>query len=223
MPVRVKVSVVAAEPDLNPADNVATSTPVVRTVSSQPTDWVADAKPGRGKLGQSVDVQVGAINRGPRGAAIGETIYTYIAPSGTEWDTDLPTWCFQVRPKVEFRCTSAIDNPPDRGPIQYWPVRLKILNLAVGDGEFRVESMGGEINPADNTAKITIAVDGAPPRQTSTSGGQPSHPTGTTGGSSGGSGLPITGPPTALIAATGASIASTGAILLLIARRRRIT
>jgi LPXTG-motif cell wall-anchored protein len=225
MPIRVRVSVSAAEHELNPADNVTISTPVMRTVSSPPTDWVADAKPGRGKVGESVDIQVGAINRGPRGVAVGETIYTYVAPSGTEWETDLPSWCFEVRPRVEYRCTSTGENPPEPGPIQYGRVRLKILNLIVGDGEFRVESMGGDINPADNAAKIVVDVEGAPPRQTPTSAAQPSHPggaTGGSGGSGGGSGLPVTGTQTALIAAVGAGIVLAGAILLLVGRRRRV-
>jgi LPXTG-motif cell wall-anchored protein len=196
-----------------------------RTVSSLPTDWVADAKPGHGKVGESVDILVGAINRGPHGVAVGETIFTYVAPSGTEWDMDLSSWCFEVRPGVEYRCTSTGGNPPESGPIQYWRVRLKILNLNVGDGEFRVEPMGGDTNPADNAAKIVVDVEGAPPRQTPTPTAQPSHPGGAaggSGGSGGGSGLPVTGTQTALIAAVGAGIVLTGAILLVAGRRRRI-
>jgi LPXTG-motif cell wall-anchored protein len=108
----------------------------------------------------------------------------------------------------------------------YWRIYLKILNLIVGDGEFRVESMGGEIHPADNVAKLIVDVEGAPPRHTPPSSAQPSHPGGATagsgGGSGGGSGLPVTGTRTALIAAVGAGIILTGAILLLVGRRRRV-
>jgi len=209
MRMRVKVTVSTSAADLVPSDNTVVSEPILRTVVSGATDWVAGAQPVRGKVGDTVTVQLGAVNRGPATVEIGETVSTYVAPPGTEWGTRFISNCVEVRPKVEFRCTSVGSNPPDAGPITFTQqVPLKILQLVVGDGEYRIEGMGGELKPADNAAKIVVEVDGAPPRTTA----PPASPT-----------LPITGSPTTPVLTTGSVLLAVGALLLLLARRRRTT
>jgi LPXTG-motif cell wall-anchored protein len=98
---------------------------------------------------------------------------------------------------------------------------LTILDATVGDGQFRVEGMGGEVNPADNTASIAVNLTGAPPDPAPTT--SVSSPNEGAPGNGGGSDLPTTGAHTALTAAAGATILAIGAALLLLSRRRRIT
>jgi LPXTG-motif cell wall-anchored protein len=209
MSMRVKVTVSASAADLVPSDNTVVSAPILRTVVSGATDWVAGAQSVRGKVGDTVTVQLGTLNRGPATIATGETVSTYVAPAGTEWATRFISNCVEVRPKAEFRCTSVGFNPPESGPISFTQrMPLKILQRVVGDGQYRIEGMGGELKPADNVAKIVVEVEGAPPPPTTA----PAAPT-----------LPTTGTRTMPVVTTGSVLLAVGALLLLLARRRRAT
>jgi LPXTG-motif cell wall-anchored protein len=235
MAARVRLTVSAAEPDLTPADNTVTSGPILRTVTSGATDWVAYAKPiqQQDRQGDLLYTRLAAVNNGPATTGLGEAIYTYVAPPGTEWDLSWGLWssCVEVRPKVEIRCTSQSSDPPS-GPEPtnptYFTLRLKLVSTPVGDGEFRVESMGGELKPNDNVAKIVIDIPGIP-RATGSGSSPTPTPTPTTGGG-GGTGtpvaggsagkLPVTGSHTGLIAGAGLLAVILGAVLYLLGRRR---
>lgn len=230
MAVRARVTVSAAEPDLASADNTVTSGSILRTVVSAATDWVAYAKPigERDRNGDLLYVSLDAANHGPAPTAQGEATFTYIAPPGTEWDQSFGSTCFEVRPKIEIRCTSEGSNPPDLNPPSYFRVRLKLVSTPVGDGEFRVEGMGGELNPSDNVAKIVIDIPGVP-RVPSSGSSQP--PAAGGGGGTGtpaahasgtGGGLPVTGTNTGLIAGAGLIALVLGAVVYLLAQRRRV-
>lgn len=186
MAARVRVTVSATESDLRPDDNTVTSGPILRKVYSGATDMAAYAKPvgEQDRQGDLLYVQLASQNRGPGEIDLGEAISTYVAPPGTEWDLSWGDWssCVEVRPKVEIRCTSQVDFiPPDLNPPSYGPRRLKLVSVPVGDGEFRVESMGGELNPGDNVAKIVIDIPDIPRM----SNGPSSSPTRTSGGGGG--------------------------------------
>jgi LPXTG-motif cell wall-anchored protein len=230
MAARVRVTVSAAEPDLNSADNTATSGPILRKVQAGPTDWVAYAKPigEQDRQGDLLYARLAAQNRGPGGMGLGEAITTFVAPPGTEWDLSWGDWssCVEVRPKIEIRCTSQADFiPPDLNPPSYFSLRLKLVSVPVGDGEFRVEGMGGELHPSDNVAKIVIDIPGIP-RVVPSDGPSPT-PGGSTGTSAtgtpvAGGRLPVTGSKTGLLAGAGALTLVLGAVLFLLGRRRRI-
>jgi hypothetical protein len=186
MAARVRVTVSAAESDLSPDDNTVMSGPILRTVYSGATDWAAYAKPigEQDRQGDLLYVRLASQNRGPATIGLGEAIDTFVAPPGTEWDLSWGDWssCVEVRPKVEIRCTSQVDFiPPDLNPPSYGSLRLKLVSVPVGDGEFRVESMGGELNPGDNVAKIVIDIPDIP----RVSNGPSSSPTRTSGGGGG--------------------------------------
>lgn len=221
MDARVRVTISAAESDLTPADNAATSGPILRTVRSGATDWVAYAQTvgERDRQGDLLYVRLGERNRGPATAELGETIFTYVAPPGTEWDMSwgISSSCVEVRPKIELRCTSQGFNPPDPSPPTYSTMRLKLVSTPVGDGEYRVEGMGGELNPSDNVAKIIIDIPGIP---RVSGGGSSPTPSTSAAGSAGGQ-LPVTGARTGLFAAVGVIVLVLGAVLYLLGRRRR--
>jgi hypothetical protein len=217
MPMKVKVTVTANQADLNPADNTVTSAAIQRTVHGGATDLVAAAQPfdPAGIVGNTLAVQVGFANRGPGLSPVGETILTFTAPSGTQLDPSQFDSCFPVVPHVTVRCTSSGDNPPDQSPIQFFTARFIVTGGPIGLGEFRVEAMGGETNPADNAAKIAaVATTPTTPPTTAPAPGTPS--------SGAAAPLPVTGTKIGLITSLGAVAILLGVGLVLLGRRRRL-
>jgi len=224
MAAHVRVTVSAAESDVNTGDNTATSGPILRTVKSAATDWVAYAQPigVQNRLGDLLYARLAAENRGPATTEFAEAILTYVAPPGTEWDVSWSPTCVEVRPKVEIRCTSDGSNPPVQINPDYFTLRLKLVSVPVGDGEIRAESMGGELNPSDNVAKIIIDIPDiprVPPSSSPTASA--SAGTGTSVAIGSGDRLPVTGSRTGLMAGLGVVALVLGVVLYLLSRRRR--
>ena len=91
---------------------------------------------------------------------------------------------------------------------------LKIEAADVGaDGLVVVSQPGTENNAADNKARLEVDLPGAG----GTGGG-----TGSGGAPAGGGSLPVTGGQVALLATAGAGVLAVGAVLFVLARRRRV-
>lgn len=219
MTMHVKVTVSAAEPELSPSDNSRTSASILRTVTSGATDLVASNRPiTNPRVGDLYYLNLGVADRGPAPVALAELVTTFVAPAGTEWASAFPPSCVEVRPNVEIRCTSQVQVPVDQGPIAYFTTSLKIVSSTVCDGEFRAESMGGELKPVDNVAKIVV--DGVPRGNCATPTPTPPRPSASGGGTAGGSTLPVTGAPTGVIGLIAAMIIGLGVGVRLLGRRR---
>ncbi|MFF5225293.1 LPXTG cell wall anchor domain-containing protein [Dactylosporangium sp. NPDC000521] len=218
MPAHVKVGLSAAEPELNPADNTVDSPKILRTVKVGARDWSIATQPVSGKVGDVVDVPITVDYKGPGGIGQGETVTHFVLPDGAEFVEQLQG-CADAPSGVERVCTSTgfLEQPYDR-PYTY-RLRIKIVKAIVADGKVHIEGMGGDLKPADNTAKIVINVDGVV-RPTA------SIPTGTSATASHSAapapGLPVTGDKTTIVAATGAAVLIVGAVLLVLGRRRRV-
>ncbi|GIG61243.1 hypothetical protein Lfu02_56150 [Longispora fulva] len=228
MPVKAKVTVAAEQTDAAPTDNAATSGQVQRTVTASAVDWTARALPVHGKVGDVVNVPVSAFYPSPSGGGalgypVAELIDRRVAPPGTEWAWALPAFCLDMKPGVERRCNSITEIPATAGEPDSFQLPLRIVSQEVGEGEFRVEGMGGDPNPANNCARIIVTVDGAPARTTPVTPAcaQPApKPSGSASPTATGA-LPVTGTNTTAFVAAGAALVLAGTAVLFALRRRR--
>jgi hypothetical protein len=160
MPAHLKVGLAAAEPELNPADNTVDSPQILRTVTVRANDWSVASAPIDGKIGDVVLVPITVEFKGPGGSPLGEMVTHFVLPEGAAFaDADLEG-CADAPSGLERVCsTTGFLNQPDDRPYTYH-LRIKIVKAIVTDGEVHIEGMGGDLKPADNTAKIVINVDG---------------------------------------------------------------
>nr|BFE61561.1 hypothetical protein GCM10020063_060870 [Dactylosporangium thailandense] len=217
MPAHLKVSLSAAEPELNPADNTVDSPRILRTVTVGAMDWFVSAQPVDGKVGDVVQVPVSVQNRGPGGYPMGQIVTHVVLPEGaTFWDKN-PDGCADAPSGRERVCASPVYNEqPDEHPSTFY-IRVKIVSPIVTDGEIHIGSMGGDLKPADSTSKIVINVEGVV-RPTPT----PTPSASASPGASAAPGLAVTGDRTALVVVIGAAVLTAGVALVLLGRRRRV-
>ncbi|MCA2219284.1 LPXTG cell wall anchor domain-containing protein [Jidongwangia harbinensis] len=172
-------------------------------------DVAVTASAVRGAVGETVDLTYEVVNKGPSDGGGPSVVIT--APSGTVL---LPAeWCYtdgtehaSLPESAKLRCNFESEFPAlasGYGRIKA-TVRLRIKSPPGTDGTIVARSVAvasAETTPANNTARIVV----------------------TTGGSGGtGGGLPVTGAPTGALAVAGAAVLALGAVLLVLARRRRV-
>ncbi len=192
-----KTMAAPSKPDADPADNAA---PFSAYTADNPADLSVSAASAAGHVGESVPVTVTIANAGPSDVFAGKVQVT--APAGTEF-TAIDAGCAPVTPGKEYSCDLG---PLAAGKTDSLVFQAKIVSAMVTDGKAVVSSATADKKPDNNTAAIKVTVlTGAP-------GG---------GGSGGGSGLPITGPQVGLIGGLGLGAIAIGAVLLVLARRRR--
>ncbi|MEV6601712.1 LPXTG cell wall anchor domain-containing protein [Actinoplanes sp. NPDC051346] len=178
-------------------------------------DVQVNAKPIRGKVGQTVKLSYEIVNQGPSDGGGPSALIT--APSGTVL---LPTeWCYtdgtphEQRPESKkLRCNFESEYPSvasGYGKIAH-TVKVKIKSAPGDDGTIHAESCcvgSTDSNKANNTARIVFAgADGGNDQ----------------GGAGGGASLPITGTSVSLIAATGGAAVVLGIAVMVLFRRRRV-
>jgi hypothetical protein len=201
-------------------------------------DLALESKPFTGEIGSHAQVPLIWHNYGPGIVSTGGYVSDIRLPTGTEfWYDEVPTYCEVVTPRTHLRCRSVTmgypdyDNPSGVAVDGYpYTIDVRILQECTTPGEARIE-YDNDPNPANNvaplvlTAKAGDCASGSPsPRPSRTAAPSASASAGhVSGGGAGEStGLPVTGVPTAALAASGALLALGGAGLVLIGRRRRI-
>jgi LPXTG-motif cell wall-anchored protein len=172
-------------------------------------DVAVTAPAVRGAVGETVDLTYEVVNKGPSDGGGPSVVIT--APSGTVL---LPAeWCYtdgtehaSLPESAKLRCNFESEFPTvasGGGRIKA-TVRLKIKSAPGTDGTIVARSVAvgsTESAPGNNTARIVV----------------------TTGGSGGaGGGLPVTGASTGTLAGAGATVLALGAVLFVLARRRRV-
>jgi len=173
-------------------------------------DFSVTTTPVSGAIGETVKVPFTVVNNGPSDGAAG---WTFVAPAGTVFVPGETNgfWCYfhdeSGAPVDELRtvgCSNESEWPSTasgRGVVQ-GTMTLRIDAAPGNDGTLTVRPYGAptELNPDNNVAKLVVTVGD--------------------GGSGGG--LPVTGAKAGVAAGVGAAVLALGAVLFVVARRRRI-
>ncbi|MEV0460688.1 LPXTG cell wall anchor domain-containing protein [Catellatospora methionotrophica] len=200
--------------DVDPADDDATY--AVHAAAPVAVDQAISVTTGYGKVGDTVKIVVKVSNVGKVSTGPGFSIK---APSGTSFVAPdrLPPvgWCegkgqipAYYTGETEISCGFESELQAGRSLTRELLVHIDAEPIG-GDGLARVStSVGKDSNPKNDTAKVIIKI-GTPPA----------------GGNNGGNGggLPVTGDNTALIAGIGGGVVALGAVLFLVARRRKVS
>ncbi|MBF9133201.1 hypothetical protein I0C86_30190 [Plantactinospora sp. S1510] len=174
-------------------------------------DFAVTTTPVSGAIGETVEVPYTVVNNGPSDGSGG---WTFVAPSGTVLvrgeDGDGP-WCYfqdggghPVDELPTVNCSTESEWPATAsgyGGVKT-TIKLRIISTPGDDGTLTVRPGSGptEVNPDNNVAKLVINV----------------------GSGGGGGGLPVTGAKAGVVVGIGAGVLALGAVLFLVARRRRI-
>lgn len=230
--------------DADPVDNTGS---FWWTTAANPADLGVSAVHLYGQVGDVLPVTVAVRDNGPgdtpsrADVAIGEVTVT--APAGTVFSA-VPSAsesdCIQVvdgKPAygdplepghAQYLCGLGTPDHLAAGSTQAMHFQLTIQRATVGtDGSLVLDPMGtNDPNTRNNTAPLTVAIGSSPSASPSAPGGG-HHPsasasTPVAGGNGGGSGsLPVTGTQIGLYAGAGAAVLLAGAVLVVLARRRR--
>jgi uncharacterized repeat protein (TIGR01451 family)/LPXTG-motif cell wall-anchored protein len=166
-------------------------------------DLGVTATPVTGHVGDTATTTIAVSNAGPSDAA--KTTVKVTAPSGTEI-VSAETACKATTAGKEYACDWGV---VPAGGKRSSVFKLKILSAAVTDGKAVVSSTAKDKKPGNNTAPIKVTV-------LTGSTGPSAPPAGGTGG-----GLPVTGSQAAVFGGLGLGAIAIGAVLLVLARRRR--
>jgi uncharacterized repeat protein (TIGR01451 family) len=189
-----KVKTAQGAGDADPHDNVALFSAYT---GSNPADLSVSAAPAQGHVGDTVTVTVTVANAGPSDVLASKVEVT--APTGTEF-TSVDAACTAVTAGKTYTCALG---PVAAGRTDSRRFESKIVSATVTDGKAVVSSAVKDKKPDNNTTAIKVTVL-----------------TGS-GGTGGGSGLPITGANVGLIGGLGLGAIAIGAVLLVLTRRRR--
>ncbi|WP_246159282.1 LPXTG cell wall anchor domain-containing protein [Catellatospora sichuanensis] len=203
--------------DVDPADDDASF--AVHAAAAVAVDQAISVTTGYGKVGDVVKITVTVSNVGK--ASTGPSFFIQ-APSGTSFvapdQAGAVSYCegkgqipAYYTGETEITCVWESELQPGRSLKREVLVRIDAEPIGA-NGRAQVHtSEGKDINPKNDTAKVIIKI-GTPPAGVDNSGNN-----GGTGG-----GLPVTGANVGLIAGIGGAVVLAGAVLFLLARRRKV-
>ncbi|MFB6393406.1 hypothetical protein [Polymorphospora lycopeni] len=192
--------------DVDPSDNAVQFAVVT---GRNPVDLSVTSTPATGAVGDTVEVEFEATNKGP---ATSSPLFEVRAPEGTTAllpEEGIVPSCVEK----DGGLVCGLDGELGVGETTSFALKFRIDAEQVGtDGQITVGNTfaSPESAPEDNVAPISITASGAGPGE------------GPGGGSGGGGGLPVTGVQATVLGGAGLLVAVVGGVLLVLARRRRV-